>query len=173
MLLHAHDWHTALAPVYLRTTLRRRAPRYDAHPTVLSVHNAGYQGHFPPRRCPSSACPGELYNWRQLEWYGKVNFLKGGLVFADASTTVSPTHARELRTPGGGFGLHEVFIVAGRPRSSAILNGIDQQAWDPATDPQITAPYSRRGPRRQAALQGGAAALVRPAAAPTRRRSSG
>src|SRR2546427_36845 len=76
--------------------------------TVLSVHNPGYQGHFPPETIPDVGLPWAIYNWLQLEWYGKMNFLKGGLAFTDFVTTVSPTQARELRTPGGGFGLHGV-----------------------------------------------------------------
>jgi starch synthase len=155
VLLHAHDWHTALAPVYLRTVLGQQ--RYaDEASIVLSVHNPGYQGHFPPEVMPEIGLPWELYNWRQLEWYGKVNLLKGGLAFADYVTTVSPTQARELCTPGGGFGLHDVFVWLGE-RLVGVLNGIDQRLWNPATDPLITAQYSAEkleGKRRcKAALQ--------------------
>jgi starch synthase len=140
VLLHVHDWHAALALVYLRTRYAGR-PFYDAVRTVLSVHNAGYQGHYPPSVMPELGLPWELFNWRQLEWYGKVNFLKGGLAFADRVVTVSPNHARELRTPAGGFGLQEMFEALG-PRFSGILNGIDQHAWDPEADPLIPAPFS-------------------------------
>jgi starch synthase len=154
LVLHAHDWHTALALVYLRTTASERFSR--AVTAVLSVHNPGYQGHFPPDVMPAIGLPWELYNWRQLEWYGKVNFLKGGLAFADSVTTVSPTQAEELRTPGGGFGLHDMFIWLG-DRLVGVLNGIDQHAWNPRADSQITASYSAEnleGKRRcKAALQ--------------------
>ncbi|MBA3760385.1 MAG: glycogen synthase [Gemmatimonadales bacterium] len=154
ILLHAHDWHTALSLVYLRTSLNER---YSSGATaVLSVHNPGYQGHFPPEVMPQIGLPWELYNWRQLEWYGKVNFLKGGLAFADFVTTVSPTQAEELRTPGGGFGLHDVFTWLG-DRLVGVLNGINQRTWNPAADDQITAQYSAQnleGKRRcKAALQ--------------------
>src|SRR5687767_470326 len=139
IVLHVHDWHTALALIYLRI---QGSERYSSGVTaVLSVHNPGYQGHFPPDVMPAIGLPWELYNWRQLEWYGKVNFLKGGLAFADFVTTVSPTQAAELRTPGGGFGLHDVFIELGE-RLVGILNGIDQKVWDPAQDRHITARYS-------------------------------
>jgi starch synthase len=155
VLLHAHDWHTALAPVYLRTILAGERWTRGVT-TVLSVHNPGYQGHFGPSVIPEVGLPWEVYNWRQLEWYGKANFLKGGLAFADFVTTVSPTQARELTTPGGGFGLHEVFRWLG-DRLVGVLNGIDQRVWNPATDPQITAQYSAEkleGKRRcKAALQ--------------------
>jgi starch synthase len=140
VLLHAHDWHTALAPVYLRTHFAGDE-RYRPIRSVLTVHNAGFQGHFPPEVLADIGLPMSLYNWRQLEWYGRVNFLKGGLVFADAATTVSPTHAHELRTPAGGFGLDGVFVSL-RDRFVGIANGIDQEIWNPATDPLIAANYS-------------------------------
>ncbi len=140
VLLHAHDWHTALAPTYLRTLLRSEPWARDAH-TVVSIHNPGYQGHFGPEAMFELGLPLELFNWQQLEWYGKVNFLKGGLAFTDVAVTVSPTQAAELRTPGGGFGLHHMFIGLGE-RLVGILNGIDQQVWDPSQDRQITARYS-------------------------------
>lgn len=148
MVLHAHDWHTGLAPVYLRTE-KAGDPWYDSIRTVLSVHNAGYQGHYPGAIRSALGIPDALFSWRHLEWYGKVNLLKGGLVFADAAVTVSPNHANELRTPGGGFGLQEVFAWMG-PRFSGILNGIDQRAWDPASDPHLMAPYSRDDRRAKA-----------------------
>jgi starch synthase len=142
-------------PVYLRNTLADQSFA-SSTTTVLSVHNPGYQGHFPPEVMPDVGLPWSLYNWQQLEWYGKVNFLKGGLTFADFVTTVSPTQARELRTPGGGFGLHDLFHSLG-DRLVGVLNGIDQRAWDPASDGQITAQYSAEkleGKRRcKAALQ--------------------
>lgn len=151
ILLHVHDWHAALALVYLRT---RHAgdPRYDRIRTVLSVHNAGYQGHYPPAVMPELGLPWDLYDWRRMEWYGKINFLKGGLVSADRVVTVSPNHARELRTPGGGFGLHDVFEWLG-PRFSGILNGIDQQAWDPAVDAMIPAPFTQDRPEGKTACK--------------------
>ncbi len=154
-VLHAHDWHTALAPIYLRTVLGGEPWAEDTH-TVVSIHNPGYQGHFGPQAMFDLGLPIELYNWRQLEWYGKVNFLKGGLAFTDAVVTVSPTQAAELRTPGGGFGLHDMFIELG-DRLVGILNGIDQRVWDPAQDRQVTARYSAeqlKGKQRcKAALQ--------------------
>lgn len=151
VLLHVHDWHAALAPVYLRTRYAGN-PRYDAVRSVLSVHNAGYQGHYPASVMPELGLPWELFNWRQLEWYGKVNFLKGGLVFADRVVTVSPNHAKELRTPAGGFGLQEVFEALGL-RFSGILNGIDQQAWDPSADPLIPASFTIERPEPKAACK--------------------
>ncbi len=140
LVLHAHDWHTALAPVYLRTLYQGVAP-YCRAAAVLSVHNAGYQGHFPPESVVEIGLPAEVYDWRQMEWYGRANWLKGGLAYADAVVTVSPTHAGELRTPVGGFGLHEAFTELG-DRFVGILNGIDGDIWNPATDPLIAARFS-------------------------------
>lgn len=140
MVLHAHDWHTALAPVYLRA---RPAVdhSYDQVASVLSVHNAGFQGHFARDTLAEVGLPDALYNWRWLEWYDRVNWLKGGLVFADFAVTVSPTHAHELRTEAGGFGLHDTFIAL-KDRFVGILNGIDTDLWNPATDPHITQTYT-------------------------------
>src|SRR5258708_3373050 len=169
-VLHAHDWHTALAPVYLRTAFAGQAPYdglatvlsvhmytalapvylrtafagqapYDGLATVLSVHNAGFQGHFPPPTVSDLGFSAALYAPRVFEWYGRMNLLQGGLAYSDAAVTVSPTHARELCTPEGGFGLHEMFTAMG-DRMVGILNGIDAYLWDPATDPVISANYS-------------------------------
>ena len=155
VVVHAHDWHAALVPVYLRTRFAGHS-FYDGARAVLTVHNAAFQGHFPEEMLHVVGLPAWLYDWRLLEWYGRVNYLKGGLAFADFVTTVSPTHARELLTPEGGFGLHEAFAALG-DRLVGIVNGIDMEAWNPATDPQLTANYSANdlsGKRRcKAALQ--------------------
>lgn len=165
VLIHAHDWHTSLALMYMRTYGELRE-RYASTPTVLSVHNAGYQGHFPAEQLNDCGIPPEVYNFRHLEWYDRINFLKGGLTFADEVVTVSPTHARELRTPGGGFGLQEVFVWLGQ-RFSGITNGIDQTVWNPETDDQITANYSRADMSEKARCK---AALQRSFGLPQRRR---
>lgn len=155
VILHAHDWHMALAAVYLRTRLAKQ-PYYRQVSTVLTVHNAGYQGHFAPDVMTTLGLPWDLFNWRHLEWYGRVNLLKGGLVFSDMVTTVSPTHAYELRTPAGGFGLDGVFVGL-KDRFIGITNGIDMAVWDPSSDAKIPATYSAdslAGKRRcRAALQ--------------------
>lgn len=141
LVLHAHDWHTALAPVYLRTVLRDD-PWYARVAAVLSVHNAGYPGWFGPETLQPLGLPPEVWHWSRMEHYGSVNWLKGGLAYSDYVGTVSPTHAHELRTPAGGFGLHDSFISLG-DRLVGILNGIDLDIWDPEHDPTIPAPFSR------------------------------
>ena len=154
-MLHCHDWHTALTPAYLRA-YHPAHEFYRNTSTLLTVHNAGYQGHFPTDTMADVGLPWEFYNHQMFEWYGRMNMLKGGIACADAVSTVSPTHAHELRTAAGGFGLHEHFIAM-RERFVGILNGIDNSDWNPATDPHIAYNYSRArlSPKRQnkAALQ--------------------
>ncbi len=139
-IVHAHDWQTALASVYLKTEFNTH-PFYEGIRAVLSVHNAGYQGHFSDTVMADIGLPSSLYNYRQLEWHGRLNLLKGGLVFSDLAITVSPTHAHELRTEKGGFGLDGVFVGM-RDRLVGITNGIDQVVWDPAADPLIPRRYT-------------------------------
>src|SRR2546425_8101189 len=139
-VLHAHDWHTALAPVYLRTAFAGE-PFHKQLAVVMSVHNAGFQGHFPPETVAALGLPAELYNGDVFEWYGRMNALKGALAFSDVAVTVSPTHAKELCTPEGGFGLHDTFIGLG-DRLAGILNGIDPDLWNPTADLELTDPYS-------------------------------
>ena len=139
-IIHAHDWQTALANIYLKTEFAAH-PYYEGIRAILSVHNAGYQGHFPESTMMDIGLPFSLYNHRQLEWWGRVNLLKGGLVFSDLVVTVSPTHAHELRTEKGGFGLDGVFVAL-RDRLVGIVNGIDQEIWDPARDTIIPRRYS-------------------------------
>lgn len=139
LVLHAHDWHAALAAVYLRTRFRGD-PYYDRVRSVLSVHNAAFHGHFSPDILQVVGLPDWLWDWRYLEWYGRVNYLKGGMAFADRVVTVSPTHAAELRTAVGGFGLHDAFVALG-DRFTGIVNGIDQALWDSEHDAQLPANY--------------------------------
>lgn len=163
-ILHAHDWHAAIALIHLAGELRRDA-RLANLATVLTVHNAAFQGTFPSDAMGELGLPPALFDWRTLEWYGRVNVLKGAIALANAIVTVSPTYAQELMTPEGGFGLHSTFDAV-RGRLSGILNGIDPDLWNPATDPLIEARYSAddlSGKRRcKAALQRAFRLPVRP-----------
>jgi starch synthase len=141
-VLHVHDWHMALSLVLARIRHGGDA-YYDQLATVLSVHNGAFQGHFPFETLADLGLPDSLYDPRWLEWYGRVNWLKGGMVFADAVTTVSPTHSAELCTESGGFGLHGSFQALGT-RLVGIINGIDTERWDPESDELIPSPYSAR-----------------------------
>lgn len=139
-ILHLHDWQTALCAVYLKTIDRDR-PEVQGVRTVLTLHNVGYQGLFPEDQFEKTGLPPSLYSPAGLEYYGSVNLLKGGMVFADSVTTVSPTYAREILTPEFGFGLEGVL----RNRADlpiGILNGIDIDRWNPETDSYLPANYS-------------------------------
>ena len=165
VLIHAHDWHAALALVFLRAYPSLRE-RFADTPTVFSVHNAGYQGHVPASMLGECGIPPELYTSAHLEWYDRINLLKGGLTFADMVVTVSQTHARELRTPDGGFGLHGVFTELG-DRLVGITNGIDQTVWDPSIDDELVARYTMEDPTNKAKCK---AALQRTFGLPQRQR---
>jgi starch synthase len=139
-ILHLHDWQTALCAVYLNTVAQNRQDVQGVR-TVLTLHNVGYQGLFPGDQFKSMGLPPSLFTPAGLEYYGSVNLLKGGIVFADYVTTVSPTYAREILTPEFGFGLEGVL----RNRADqllGILNGIDIDRWNPETDSYLPANFS-------------------------------
>jgi len=139
-ILHLHDWQTALCAVYLNTVDRDR-PEVQGMRTVLTLHNVGYQGLFPGEQFEKTGLPPSLFTPVGLEYYGSVNLLKGGIVFADYVTTVSPTYAREILMPEFGFGLEGV-LRNREDRLLGILNGIDIDRWNPKTDPYLPANYS-------------------------------
>jgi starch synthase len=139
-VLHCHDWQAALAPVYRHDQQSANPLLFDLR-TVLTIHNLGYQGRFGENIWPDLGLNRGWFTSDKLEYYGDVNFLKGGIMIADAITTVSPTYAKEIQTPEGGFGLDGVL----RSRSSlvsGILNGVDYHEWSPETDKHIAAHYS-------------------------------
>jgi starch synthase len=141
-VIHAHDWQSALVPVLLRTQYAAD-PLLGGIPVVFTVHNLGYHGLFPRDVLEQLALPDTLFHMEAMEFYGKVNFLKGGLVFADYLTTVSRKYAQEIQTPEYGHGLDGV--IRGRAdRLVGILNGVDYSAWSPENDPFIAARYSAR-----------------------------
>lgn len=139
-VVHCHDWQAALAGPYMRHALALD-PTFLGIRLVLTIHNLGYQGLFAPEVLPAVGLDQCLYRPEALEFWGQVNFLKGGIVFADAITTVSRTYAREIQTPEFGHGLDGLL----RARSAVltgILNGADYSQWNPETDPFIAARYS-------------------------------
>ena len=127
-------------PVFLRRVYRDE-PDLQRLPCILTVHNGGFQGVFPQSVLRDIALPDDLWSPDFMEWYGRLNYLKGGLTFADMVTTVSPTHAFELLTDVGGFGLQHTFRKLG-DRLVGIRNGIDVEKWNPVTDKQIPAHFS-------------------------------
>jgi len=140
-LLHAHDWQTALCMVYPRT-LYADLPAMHRLGTVFTIHNIGYQGHFHVAEYPKTGLGWGLFTPSALEFYGMLNLLKGGMLFADYLTTVSPTYSREIQTPAFGFGLDGV-IKDRADRLVGIVNGIDTELWNPATDRHLPGRYSR------------------------------
>jgi len=139
-VLHAHDWQCALAIVLLKTQ-PERYPGLSTVPTVFTVHNLGYQGLFPPHEWSLLGLDSNLFKTDGLEFHGKINLLKGGILFADALTTVSPTYAREIRTAEHGFGLEGV-LQRRSQHLTGILNGADYAVWNPATDRFLAQNYT-------------------------------
>jgi starch synthase len=141
-VFHCHDWQTAPLPVLLRT-LYSDDPVVRDLPVVFTIHNMGYHGQFRREALARAGLPENLFTPAALEFYGDVNFLKGGLVFSDYLTTVSHRYAQEIQTPEYGYGLDGV--VRGRSdRIVGILNGVDYTAWNPSKDPFIAAKYSAK-----------------------------
>jgi starch synthase len=139
-IIHVHDWQASLIPVYLKTTYADN-PFYKSTKTVLTIHNIGYQGLFPREEFPKLGLDWSLFDIEKLEFFGKVNLLKAGIVFSDVINTVSPTYSREIQTKEFGFGLEG--ILAKRKKSLfGILNGLDYSIWNPKTDKFIATNFS-------------------------------
>lgn len=136
-VVHCNDWQTALVPVYLRTCGRAD---WDGIATVLTVHNLAYQGLFPADRFSVLGLPDHLFDPEYLEFWGQVNLLKGGLVFADILNTVSETYSKEIQTPELGCGL-DALLGQRAADLYGILNGVDYSVWDPRNDPYLPARY--------------------------------
>ncbi len=139
-ILHCHDWQSALVPIYLRH-LYAEDEFLSRTSVVFTVHNLGYQGLFPPHILPHISLHAGLFTIDGLEFYGKVNLLKGGIVYSDFITTVSRKYAEEIQTPEYGCGLEGV-LMSRAERLEGILNGVDYEAWDPATDKLLAANYT-------------------------------
>lgn len=139
-VIHCHDWQTSLVPVYLKR-LYARDPFFAHASVVLTIHNLSYQGLFPREILPQISVDSSLFTLDGMEFYGRVNFLKGGLLFSDFITTVSRKYAAEIQTPEFGYGLDGV-LRARSGRLQGILNGVDYNVWNPAHDKLIPAHYS-------------------------------
>lgn len=130
-VVHAHDWQAGLVPVYAR----------QRWPTVFTIHNLAFQGVFDKGWVPALGLRWEDFTVRGFEFWDRVSYLKAGVMFGDALTTVSPTYAEEIQRPEYGYGFDGIM----RERAGAlvgILNGIDDDAWDAARDPYLPEPYS-------------------------------
>ena len=139
-IIHCHDWQAALVAAYLKDPLIAD-PTWLGIRTLLTIHNLGYQGLFDRGAMDQIGLPGEFDTPEGMEFWGKVNFLKAGIVFADALNTVSRKYAEEIQTPEYGFGL-DGLLRRRRAVLSGIVNGVDYGRWNPETDPHIPAHYS-------------------------------
>lgn len=139
-VIHCNDWQTGLIPAYLSLEYRR-LPRYSQIATLLTIHNMAYQGSFWHWDMLLTGLDWRHFNWREMEFYGKLNLMKTGLIFSDSLNTVSRRYAEEIQTPEFGFGLQSV-LQHRRNVLSGILNGINTAEWNPATDRYLAAGYT-------------------------------
>lgn len=137
-LVHTHDWQTALTSVYMRYSSNARTI-----PSVLTIHNLAFQGQYSAAHLKDIGLPPEAMSIDCLEYYGDMSYLKGGIRTASAITTVSPTYAREIVSPELGMGM-EGALLSRLDTFTGIVNGIDSEIWDPATDPYLPAQYDVR-----------------------------
>ena len=141
-LIHCHDWQTAMVPVLLRSSYADD-PMVMNLPVVFTIHNMGYHGVFPKESLERAGIPQSVFHPEGIEFFGNVNFLKGGLVYSDYLTTVSQKYAQEIQTSEYGFGLDGV-ARSRADRLVGILNGVDYGAWSPEKDPLIPMKYSAK-----------------------------
>ena len=141
-IIHCHDWHTGLIPVYIKT-LYAKDSLFQKTKTIFTIHNLAYQGLFPPDSMSLTGLDWDQFKMDKLEFHGKVNFLKGGIVYADTLSTVSCRYAEEIQTREYGCGLEGV-LKKRKKLLTGIVNGIDPQEWNPATDQDIAKNYDAR-----------------------------
>jgi starch synthase len=139
-IIHVHDWQSSLIPVYLKS-LYANDPFFKSTKTVLTIHNIGYQGLFPKDEYLRLGIDWSFFTMEGLEFFDRINILKGGMMFADLINTVSPTYAKEIQTKEFGFGLEGV-LNKRRNDVYGILNGLDYSIWNPKTDKFIAKNYT-------------------------------
>jgi starch synthase len=159
-ILHAHDWQAGLAPVYLRT-LYAGEPRVNGMTTIFTIHNLAYQGNFPVDWLAPLDLGPEMLSMDALEFWGQISLLKGGIVFSDGITTVSPTYAREIQTKEYGSGFDGVLATRAADLHG-ILNGIDTDRWDPRRDPYLPEPYDEQSLEKKDAAKRALMELLSP-----------
>ncbi len=139
-VVHCHDWQTALIPVYLKERYKKEDV-FKNTKSLLTIHNLAYQGVFPKKEFGKLKLPEELFGLKGFEFFGKINLLKAGIVYADGLNTVSPQYAKEIQTKEFGCGLEGV--IGSRKNSVVgILNGLDYTVWNPQVDPWLEYKYS-------------------------------
>jgi starch synthase len=138
-VVHCHDWQTGLVPAYIKS-IYKNDPFFSDTASVFTIHNIGYQGLFPGAKLNTCGIPLSEFHPGGIEYWGNISLLKGGLIYSDAITTVSPTHSAEIQTPEFGRGMDGIL----RKRAQdlrGILNGADYSVWDPGKDPYIVSDY--------------------------------
>lgn len=151
-VIHAHDWQTGLVPAYLRYAYRFD-PFFQGTASVFTIHNMAFQGNFPPYALGVTNLPAASFHPGGVEFYGQVSFMKAALIYAHALNTVSPTYAREVMTETYfGCGMEGV-LRSRADRFRGILNGIDQNAWDPSTDRLLASRYTPRTLQKRVACK--------------------
>ena len=141
-IIHCHDWQTALVPVYLKE-LYSQDPFYARSKSLLTIHNLAFQGLFPREQYARLLLKSELFSLQGFEFYGQVNLLKGGIIYSDRITTVSPRYAQEIQTKEYGCGL-EAVLAEHKKKITGILNGIDHEVRNPQKDQSIVQRYTSR-----------------------------
>ncbi|HOF66976.1 MAG TPA: glycogen synthase [Candidatus Fermentibacter daniensis] len=145
-VLHCHDWHAGLVPVMSRLQ--------GGPPAVFTIHNLAFQGTFPLDQFAATGLPTAMAGLDGLEYHGGFSFMKGGILFSERVTTVSPTYASEVTTPEGGFGMEGLLLQKrGEGRLEGILNGIDNELWGPEDDPSISPWFTPDSLRRRSACR--------------------
>ncbi|MBI3469104.1 MAG: glycogen synthase GlgA [Planctomycetes bacterium] len=139
-VVHTHDWQTGLIPAY-RKIEYRGVPGYEQIVSLFTIHNLSYQGQFWHWDMLLTGLDWKYFNWQQMEFFGSLNLMKTGLVFADALNTVSPRYAEEIQGPELGCGLEGV-LQQRRKVLSGIINGVDYREWNPQTDPHLPQRYT-------------------------------
>ncbi len=137
-VIHCNDWQTGLIPAYTKSMY---AAHFQNTATVFTIHNIAYQGLFPATLFDITGLPQEMYNMEGIEFWGKINLLKAGIVYSDVITTVSEKYSKEIQTPEYGYGLEGV-LKKRKDRLFGVLNGVDYSQWNPRTDRYIKARYS-------------------------------
>jgi len=141
-VIHIHDWQTGLTPVYAHSRVAETPRYFTTHvPFVITIHNLAYQGLFDKMWVPHLGLRWQDFTVDGFEFWDRLSFLKAGINFSDAITTVSPTYAEEIQLAEYGYGFDGV-LRARRQALTGILNGIDTEEWNPATDPHLPAPYN-------------------------------
>lgn len=150
-VIHCNDWQTALIPVYLNTAVKENPLLKDyckKMGTLFTIHNLGYQGLFTKEKYPATGLDTSLFTIKGMEYYGKINLLKGGILFSDILNAVSPTYSMEIQTEEYGHGLEGV-LSERADDIYGILNGVDYTEWDPSKDPLIISRFSSKSLSRK------------------------